>query len=109
MHFFLRLGLNLIKMSNLTLFVSTIVFTFFCTVTIYLIEPTTFNSLLNAFYFVLTTFTTVGYGDFSPVTTAGKLFSIFMYLFGIGLVGIVLGKIIDELYQSRSHHYYRLE
>ncbi len=45
----------------------------------------------------MTTFTTVGYGDYSPITLAGKLFTVFMYLVGIGLLGAVIGKIIDSL------------
>jgi voltage-gated potassium channel len=64
---------------------------------IYFIEPDTFGNLFNSFYFVMTTFTTVGYGDYSPVTLAGKLFTIFMYLVGIGLLSIVIGKVIDAL------------
>ncbi|MUK87996.1 ion transporter [Ornithinibacillus sp. L9] len=95
MHFFLRLGLNLIKMKNLTLFLATTIFVILCTFTVYFLEPDNFESLLNSFYFVMTTFTTVGYGDYSPITSAGKLFSIVMYLIGIGLLGIVIGKIID--------------
>ncbi|WP_163971347.1 potassium channel family protein [Oceanobacillus halotolerans] len=95
MHFFLKLGLNLIKMKNLTLFLATVIFVILCTIIIYVIEPDTFESLLNSFYFVMTTFSTVGYGDYSPVTLAGKLFAIIMYLVGIGLLGVVIGKIVD--------------
>lgn len=61
----------------------------------FFLEPDNFESLANTFYFVMTTFTTVGYGDYSPVTLPGKLFSVFMYLFGIGLLGVVIGKIVD--------------
>ncbi|WP_244513441.1 potassium channel family protein [Oceanobacillus limi] len=82
-------------MRNLTLFISTALFTILSTFIIYFLEPDNFESLLNSFYFVMTTFTTVGYGDYSPITMAGKLFSIIMYLVGIGLLGIIIGKIID--------------
>lgn len=67
-----------------------------CTIIMYLLEPDTFESVLNTFYFVMTTFSTVGYGDYSPVTMAGKMFAVFMYLFGIGLLGVVIGKIVDS-------------
>ncbi len=45
-------------------------------------------SLLDSFYFSVVTLTTVGYGDLSPTTAAGKVFTI-LYIF-VGL-GIVLG------------------
>lgn len=97
MHFFVKLGLQLIKMRNLTLALFTVAFVVFCTITIYFLEPDTFESLSNSFYFVMTTFSTVGYGDYSPVTLAGKMFAVLMYLIGIGLLGAVIGKIIDAL------------
>lgn len=43
-------------------------------------------SWLDAFYFCTITLTTVGYGDFSPHTYAGKLFTIFYILIGIGII-----------------------
>lgn len=42
-------------------------------------------SVLDSFYFVIITMTTVGYGDLSPVTAAGKLVTVFFILVGIGL------------------------
>ena len=45
-------------------------------------------SLLDAFYFSVVTLTTVGYGDLSLTTAAGKIFTV-LYIF-VGL-GIVLG------------------
>ncbi|NGP45629.1 two pore domain potassium channel family protein [Bacillaceae bacterium SIJ1] len=76
MHFFKKLGLNLIRMRNMTLFLATLVFVVICTFVMYALEPENLQSLFNSFYFVLTTFATVGYGDFSPVTMAGKVFTI---------------------------------
>jgi voltage-gated potassium channel len=96
MHFFLRVGLSLVRMKNLSLLIAALIFIAFCTVTIYLLEPETFESLLTSFYFVMTTFSTVGYGDYSPVTGAGRLFTVLMYLLGIGLLGVVIGKIVDS-------------
>ncbi|MCT8138097.1 NAD-binding protein [Anaerobacillus sp. CMMVII] len=96
MHFFLRLSLTLIKMKNLTLLLTTLIFIFFCTIVMYILEPENFETIFTTFYFVMTTFATVGYGDYSPVTVAGKFFSVFMYLIGIGLLGVVIGKIVDS-------------
>lgn len=61
------------------------------------LEPGTFQSWFNAFYWVMTTMATVGYGDFFAKTVAGKLFTMFLYVFGIGLLSLVIGKIIDAM------------
>lgn len=45
---------------------------------------------IDSFYFSVTTLTTVGYGDLVPVTDAGKLFTAFYILTGVGiLLGLV--------------------
>jgi voltage-gated potassium channel len=92
-----------IKISNWLLFYFTIGFIFFSTIIIYAIEPETFGSHFNAFWWVMTTVTTVGYGDFFPVTVAGKCFAVFLYIVGIGLIGVVIGKVVDSfsLYRLR--------
>lgn len=39
-------------------------------------------NLFEALWFTVVTFSTVGYGDFSPVTTLGRLFVIGMIISG---------------------------
>ena len=41
---------------------------------------------LDAAYFSVITMATIGYGDFSPQTDLGKIFTIFFALFGIGVM-----------------------
>ncbi len=43
-------------------------------------------SWLNSFYFCTVTLATVGYGDFTPQTSLGKIFDIFYILGGIGVI-----------------------
>lgn len=43
-------------------------------------------SWLDAFYFCVITLTTIGYGDITPKTPIGKLFTIFYVLFGVGII-----------------------
>ena len=53
---------------------------------------------LDSFYFSVITLATVGYGDFSPQTDFGKIFTIFYILTGMG---IIFG-FINAFYQHRS-------
>ena len=41
---------------------------------------------VDSLYFSIITLTTVGYGDFSPQTTGGKLFTIFYIVLGVGMI-----------------------
>lgn len=42
-------------------------------------------SVLDSLYFSFITLTTIGYGDFSPQTDSGKIFTMFFAAAGIGL------------------------
>ena len=44
-------------------------------------------SELDAFYFSVTTLTTVGFGDPAPTTTLGKLFTVVYIFVGLGVIG----------------------
>ena len=51
-------------------------------------------SPLDAFYFIIETVSTVGYGDLHPLTPAGKALTIFIILAGVGcFVGVVANAI----------------
>jgi voltage-gated potassium channel len=50
---------------------------------------------LDAFYFTIITLTTVGYGDMSPSTPAGKLFTIFYVLIGLGIIATLIGTVAN--------------
>ncbi len=43
-------------------------------------------SFVDAYYFSVMTLTTVGYGDVTPVTTLGKLFTTLYVFGGLGIV-----------------------
>jgi len=42
--------------------------------------------ILDAYYFCVVTLSTVGYGDLTPRTDIGKLFTTFYILVGIGII-----------------------
>lgn len=52
--------------------------------------------LLDAIYFTVITLTTVGYGDFSPQTDLGKIFTIVYVLTGLGLIGSFISLLADR-------------
>jgi len=43
-------------------------------------------TVFQGFYFSVITLTTVGYGDLAPVTFAGRLFTIFYVILGVGII-----------------------
>eukprot|EP01063_Lacrimia_lanifica_P008685 TRINITY_DN1572_c0_g1_i1.p1 TRINITY_DN1572_c0_g1~~TRINITY_DN1572_c0_g1_i1.p1 ORF type:complete len:844 (+),score=251.10 TRINITY_DN1572_c0_g1_i1:557-3088(+) len=51
-----------------------------------------YTRFIRAFYFCITTLTSVGYGDISPKTTGSRLHNIFVQSAGIGLVMLVSAK-----------------
>ncbi|WP_409299777.1 potassium channel family protein [Peribacillus sp. SCS-155] len=63
----------------------------------YMLEPQTFETYLTSIYWVLTTLATIGFGDYAPVTDAGKIYTIFLYITGIGLVSVFAGKMIGSM------------
>jgi voltage-gated potassium channel len=87
---------KVVKMSNVLLFFITFSMILLSTFIIFSIERETFPSLFDALWWVMTTVTTVGYGDFYPVSKAGRIFAMFLYIFGIGILGVVIGKIVDS-------------
>ena len=59
-------------------------------------------SIVDTYYFLVTTATTVGYGDFSPQTTIGKFLGTAYMVVGIALLGIFLGKVTDMMVRVSS-------
>ena len=50
-------------------------------------------SLIDAAYFSVVTLATVGFGDLSPQTTLGKLFTMAYILIGAGILGIFVNSV----------------
>lgn len=59
---------------------------------------------VDSFYFSIITISTVGYGDFSPHTVVGKIFTIFYILIGLGLFVSVTANLGSHLYNSLTFH-----
>ncbi|MBW7455170.1 ion channel [Paenibacillus sepulcri] len=97
MYFFLRVLNKTMRFKNTSIILTVIIFILISASIAYLLEPATFTSWFNSLYWVLTTMATVGYGDYFAKTVLGKVFTIFLYIFGIGLLSLLIGKVIDSV------------
>ncbi|WP_424970166.1 potassium channel family protein [Dinoroseobacter sp. S76] len=70
-------------------------------------QPETFGSIPAAMWWAVATLTTVGYGDVTPVTVAGKVFGAVITVLGIGMAalpaGILASGLNEQLHRRRSN------
>ncbi len=64
------------------------------------VNPKAFTTFLDAVYFSVVTMTTVGFGDVTPTSDAGRLLTVLMILTGIALIPWQLGDLIRRLVKS---------
>jgi voltage-gated potassium channel len=64
------------------------------------INPQSFKTFLDAFYFSIFTMTTVGYGDTMPISETGRSLTVLMVLTGIALIPLQLGELIKRLVKT---------
>jgi voltage-gated potassium channel Kch len=65
-------------------------------------------SFLDSFYYSAVTLATVGFGDFTPKTPAGKLLTVFYMFCGIGLLVALLSRFAEALIQSSRENHERM-
>lgn len=78
-----------------------------CAETMYIIEgqvqPRAFGDLPSCMYWAIITLTTVGYGDVTPITAAGRLLAGVTAVMGLGLfalpVGIIASAFVTEIHR----------
>lgn len=72
------------------------------------VQPNLFSSIPVAMWWAVETLTTVGYGDFVPVTLMGRVLGGIVSIIGIGTLALFSGLItvgfIDQLKLYREHH-----
>lgn len=72
---------------------------FIATIFIYAIEEQnkSFSSFFDAFWYIIVTLTTVGYGDIVPKTIGGRWIGIFTIISGVALVALATGQLASIL------------
>ncbi|NRB02255.1 MAG: ion transporter [Rhodobacteraceae bacterium] len=69
-------------------------------------QPEAFGSIPAAMWWAVATLTTVGYGDVTPVTVAGRIFGAIITIVGIGMAalpaGIIASGLNDQLHRRRA-------
>ena len=73
---------------------------------IFNVEPDSFETFFDAIYWATVSLTTMGYGDIYPVTTIGRIVTIFSAILGIAIValpaGIITAGYMVELQESHE-------
>jgi voltage-gated potassium channel len=59
-----------------------------------------FSTFLDAVYFAVVTMTTVGFGDVTPISAAGRLLTVLMIFTGIALIPWQVGDLIKRLVRT---------
>lgn len=97
---------KLIREEVILFLIVTGIFLFLASAGIYYFEnaaqPEVFASIFHSAWWAIVTLTTVGYGDVYPITVAGKLFTFFILMLGVGIVTIPAGLVASALTKARQ-------
>ncbi|SFQ45844.1 voltage-gated potassium channel [Lachnospiraceae bacterium XBB1006] len=73
---------------------------------IFQLEPGLFRNFFDALYWATISITTIGYGDISPVTSAGRMITMASALVGVAVIalpsGIITAAYMDEIKKKKG-------
>ena len=102
----IRVGWELAKEELIFALTGSLLVIFVASVFIYFFErtaqPDAFGSVPDALWWAVVTFTTVGYGDVTPITDGGKMFSFVLLLMALVMVGVPAGIVASALSMARE-------
>jgi len=65
-------------------------------------QPDVFASVFHSLWWAVVTLTTVGYGDVTPHTVGGRVFTFLVLIIGLGVVSIPAGLVASALSKARE-------
>ena len=102
----IRIGWQLAREELIFALTGSLMVIFVASVFIYFFErsaqPEAFGSVPDALWWAVVTFTTVGYGDVTPITDGGKMFSFVLLLMALVMVGVPAGIVASALSMARE-------
>lgn len=82
------------------------------TLGLYFIDPS-MNNVFDNLWFVIVSITTVGYGDITPLTVQGKIFSLVLLIIGVFIFSAITGAIssyfMDNVLKEGTYHIHELK
>lgn len=68
---------------------------------------TTFQTSEDGVWWAITTVTSVGYGDYYPVTLPGRVLGVVLEIAGVTIFGIIIALVTIELFRSEQLFYWK--
>ncbi len=70
-------------------------------------QLTTFQTTSDGLWWAVTTITSVGYGDYYPVTAPGRILGAVLEVAGVTMFGIIIALVTVELFRSEQIFYWK--
>ena len=99
----LRIGVgvgNALSIERMVIYATTLAMMCACAARI--VEPETFPTLTDALWWALVTMSTVGYGDISPATDAGKFVAVPLLVGGITVFGVLTANLASVMVREQA-------
>lgn len=97
-----------VKTQLLAVLLLIIVYIFVAAMLIFQLEPELFGNFFDALYWATISITTIGYGDFTPVTALGKFITMISALVGMAVIalptGIITAAYMAEITKKKSKY-----
>lgn len=99
----LRIGVGVgqaLSIERMVIYAATLAMVCACAARI--VEPDTFPTLTDALWWALVTMSTVGYGDISPATDAGKFVAVPLLIGGITVFGVLTANLASVMVREHA-------